>query len=449
MHYYDLRAGRVPLPAPAPGYDPAGDAAHLFPTGLSSPATSPISGLQILDSLGEGHRFVVRIPDDWNGDLIACGTPATRSEFANDAIFGDFALARGYAFASSNKGIPYNATVEAVCVTPDPTLAYPVPFDANGMRELGLVVRFGALWPKAISVRAWHEDLAKLIVAAKAHVRTAKGREPKRTFALGLSNGGGQVRYLLERSPELVDGGVEWAGVYWSAEDNILSYLPRFLQLMPQYVRSGYRDKDVHDAIVASGFPPDRLQEVPGHRSLWDDHYANLVPHYADLTTFLFALLLDPRAESWVGPNPNVPNPVSGARGGGPLNATALALPAARADYVPSPEAKSAIGDFAFSGALERPLVGIAGTADVFITPQHHAAPYLDAVRSAGRADRYRQFLVDGGPHVDAYVAYGYGLRPQLPFAWRAFDLMLAMVEGESLERREDAALISDPSDIR
>jgi len=449
MHHPDLRSGHVPLPAPGPGYDPAGDAAHLVKMGTPSPASAPIPGTQLLDSLGRGQRFVVRVPDDWNGDLVVCGTPATRSEFANDTIFGDYAMARGYAFASSNKGIPYNGILEPSSATPDQSSAYPIPFDIEGLRQNGMVVRFGALWPNVVPVRTWHEDLGAIVRAAKEHVRAVTRKAPKRTYAAGLSIGGGQVRWLLEREPELVDGGLEWASVYWSPDENILGYLPEFIRAMPAYVRSGYRDAGAHEAIVAAGFPPDRIQANSAHPSLWDDHYSRLAPFYADLTTFAFAKLLDSKADSWCGDPPNVTNPVTGASEGGPCNARDLALPAARAAYLPSRAAKRAIAEFAHSGQIERPLIGIAGTADMFVTPQHNFEPYLRAVRAAGRGDRYWQYLVEGGPHVDGYAALGYGLQPQLPFVWHAFDQLVRLVaDGERPAGAGTARLVRKPNEI-
>jgi hypothetical protein len=418
----------VPLPEPGPGYDPAGDALQLFAPGLTSPARSPIPGVQILDSFGEGSRFVVRVPDDWNGKLAVCGTPATRSEYANDLNLGDYLLARGYAFASSNKGLPFNGIVEPAARTPDRGTVYPVPFNLYGMRSSGSVVRFGSMSPRRVPVGEWHEDMARLTRAARSHVRTVTGRQPRRTYALGLSMGGGQVRWLLERHPELADGGVEWAAVHWSPQNSILDYLPTFLKAMPDYVRSGFRDAGARAAIEAAGFPPDRLQDDPAHPSLWNDHYANLSPFYADVTTFMFAMLLDPELTSDAGDPPNVADPVTG-EAAGETNARGFALPEARRHYVPSAAARAEIAGFGQTGSLERPMISIAGEADVFVTPQRNATSYLEAVRAAGRGDRYWQYLVRNGTHVDAYASYGYGLQPMLPFVWAAIERLERVVE--------------------
>jgi len=403
----DLRFGFAPLPEPVPGYDPAGDARAIAAASVPSPASDPIPGRQLFESLGPGHRFVVRVPDAWNGKLAACGTPATRSECASDAVLGDFLLSRGYAYVASNKGIRYNAIAAPLGTAGSAPLDYLVPFDSATAPAGTIALHLGALDSGATPLGKWHEDLADVIVAARDLVASLTGRPPSRTYALGLSIGGGQVRWLLEQRPELADGGIEWAAVHWRPQENILAYLPAFLRLMPAYVASGYRDRDVHDAIVAAGFPPDRVTMAENgapSRSLWDAHYSALPPYYSDLTTFLFAKLLDGHSD--------------------------VATLETRASYVPSDSARAAIEPFAHTGRIERPLIGIAGEADVFITPLRNALPYLELVRAARRADRYWQYLVADGTHVDSYTSLGWNLRPLAPFVWKAFEKLVAIVEG-------------------
>jgi alpha-beta hydrolase superfamily lysophospholipase len=419
----DLRFGAAPLPEPFPGYDPGGDAAALILPGTPSPARLPIPGVQYAGSLGHGQRFFVSVPRDWNGKLAVCGTPAMRSEHANDAILGDYLLARGYAYAAGNKAIPYNAVIEPPADSPCPELSYVTPFPLGELAPGSASFRFGALYPERGSLTAWHEDLAAVIRAATEVVQGVNGRAPARTYALGLSMGGGQVRWLLERHPELVDGGLEWAAVYWTPQRNILAYLPAFLRHMPAYVASGYRDRAAHDAIVAAGFPPDRLQPEGPVVSLWDAHYSKVPPFYGDLTSFAFGKLLDPGAD--------------------------LATLEARAAYVPGEAVRRALEPMAHSGAIGRPLISIAGEADVFITPEHNAQTYLEAVRSAGAGDRYWQYIVRGGPHVDSFAAFGWQLQPQLPFAWAAFERLERLVEhGELPAGAGSARQVGEPREI-
>jgi hypothetical protein len=397
----DLRFGHAPLPDPFPGYDPAGDARALAAAGGRIYATSPIPGREFRGSTPAGGRAFLRVPDAWNGRLVVCGTPATRSEHANDAIFGDYLLARGYAYACSNKGIPFNARV--IAAADAGPRAYVIPFPFGDTVPGTAAMTFGALEPKPVPVAAWHDDYVRLVRAAADTLALATGRRPERTYALGLSIGGGQVRSLLENHAELVDGGVEWAAVFWSDRHTFVRYLPAFLRAMPAYVESAFRDRAAHDEIVRAGFPPDRLQDGP-FPSLWNAHYAAVPPFYNDLTMFLFPAILD-------------------------LAAAPLAELAARAAYEPTPDAERSIASVAHTGRIGKPLIGIAGDADVFITPQHNFDPYRDAVRGADRSERYGQFEIAGGTHVDGYASLGWHLQPQLPFVLRAFEALVAHVE--------------------
>jgi len=181
--------------------------------------------------------------------------------------------------------------------------------------------------------------------------------------------------------------------------------LPGFLRAMPRYVASGYRDRDAHDEIVALGFPADLTQEDPSHPSLWADYYSNAFPFYNDVTTFLYARLLDAQSPDAFGLE-------------------------ARAAYVPSESVRTKVTTLSHSGALQRPLIGVAGSADMFVVPEHHQSGYAAAVRAAGAAQNYDGYLIEGGTHVDGYVGFGYGLQAQLPFAWAAFDRLVRIVEG-------------------
>ncbi|MDF8266063.1 hypothetical protein P4R38_17580, partial [Luteipulveratus sp. YIM 133296] len=49
-------------------------------------------------------QFVIRIPDHWNGKLVISGAPGVRAQYANDFIISDWALSKGYVFASTAKG---------------------------------------------------------------------------------------------------------------------------------------------------------------------------------------------------------------------------------------------------------------------------------------------------------------------------------------------------------
>ncbi len=419
----DLRFGRCPTPPARPGFDPIGEAKALITYGTRSPAAEPIPGRQI--GLEHGAtRWLVRVPAAWNGDLVVAGTPATRSEYANDAIWGDYLLARGYAFATSNKGVPYNAITEPLAASPAPDRVYLIPFDLAGFASKKLTYRMGALEPAKVGIASWDEDFTALTVFAKEILP----RRPARTYAVGFCNGGAQVRTLLERHPDLVDGGIDWSGPYWSPERSFTDYMPAFLRAMPAYVASGFTDPAARAAIERAGYPPDRRQTGP-HPSLWFEYYACQPTFYTDVTVFLYALLVDPDVVSAPPAEGCAPNEQDPVRLPGTCRGAGLHSPAARAAYVPSPRARAAIRAFAQTGAIGKPLISIAGASDVFITPRNNAEPYLDAVVAQGCGANYWQYLVQDANHMDAFVRLGYGLQPQLPFAWAAFEQLVGIVE--------------------
>jgi pimeloyl-ACP methyl ester carboxylesterase len=339
--------------------------------------------------------------------------------------------------------------VETIANSQSPTTAFPIPFDLAGLETARETFRFGALTPGKIPIEEWNDDFFRLTVGAQLYL-DATFKHPTHTYAVGLSNGGAQVRSLLERYPGIVDGGVDWSGVYWSPSASILDYLPKFLAAMQAYVASGFSDANAAAAIVAAGYPSD-LRGAAGHPSLWFEYYANQPSFYADLTTFAYALLVDPQATSSVEPNGCTPNAMNPTQLPGTCDATGLADPKVRASYVPSSAARGAIASFAHTGRIRKPLISIAGPADMFITYPNNATPYLKAVNAAGGGSRYWQYLVQGGTHVDPFAnsTWGYGLQPQLPFAWAAFNRLVTIVEqGAKPPGAGTQQTVSSPSQI-
>ena len=107
----------------------------------------------------------------------ARSTPTTSSS-------ADWVLARGYAFAATDKGNT------GAALLPDGRR----PGDA---------------------IAEWNDRVTQLTVAAKAVVAQRYGRAPRRTYMAGISNGGYLVRWQLENRPGLYDGGVDWEGTLW------------------------------------------------------------------------------------------------------------------------------------------------------------------------------------------------------------------------------------------
>ncbi|RFU41019.1 tannase/feruloyl esterase family alpha/beta hydrolase [Actinomadura logoneensis] len=209
----------------ASGHTVPADWAGLTPKDL--PVPSGVPGVQIdgyfPDSSttntdhGWNHdaQFVIRLPEHWNGGLVVSGTPGVRGQYANDRAIGDWVLARGYAFAATDKG---NTGVE---------------FYKDGRKP-------------GDALAEWNFRLTQLTRAAKKVVQQRYREKPRRTLVTGMSNGGYLVRWQLENHPELYDGGVDWEGTLWRTDGpNLFTFLPPALRGYPQ-------DKE---AVVKAGFP--------------------------------------------------------------------------------------------------------------------------------------------------------------------------------------------------
>ncbi|WP_021597632.1 tannase/feruloyl esterase family alpha/beta hydrolase [Actinomadura welshii] len=178
-------------------------------------------------------QFVIRLPDRWNGGLVVAGSPGNRRQYANDFTISDWALAKGYAFAATDKG---NTGTE---------------FFKDGRRP-------------GDAVAEWNDRVTQLTRAAKKVVAKRYGRFPRRTYAAGISNGGYLVRWQLENHPELYDGGIDAEGTLWRANGpNLFTYLPSVLRAYPSYAATG--DPAAHKALLKAGL-------APGSEFLWPFH---------------------------------------------------------------------------------------------------------------------------------------------------------------------------------
>ncbi|MFI6500509.1 tannase/feruloyl esterase family alpha/beta hydrolase [Nonomuraea typhae] len=229
--------------------DPA-DWSGLHPAGTVNPTGVP--GIQIdgyfpdtstgNTTRGWNHdsQFVIRLPENWNGGLVVSGTPGNREQYANDFTISDWVLAKGYAFAATDKGNVGPA------------------FHTDGRRP-------------GDAIAEWNHRVTQLTLAAESVTRQRYGRPPATTLMAGISNGGYLVRWQLENRAWLYDGGLDWEGTLWRVNgDNLLDFLPTALKHGP----------------AAAGFPQESEFLWPFHRQ-----------YYWELTQQLYQKELDPSYE--------------------------------------------------------------------------------------------------------------------------------------------------------
>ncbi|WP_208542966.1 tannase/feruloyl esterase family alpha/beta hydrolase [Nocardioides euryhalodurans] len=319
-------------------------------------------------------QFVIRLPDRWNGKVVVSGAPGTRTQYAGDFVFSDWLVARGYAYAMTDKG--NNGA----------------SFHADG-EEPG------------DAVAEWNRRVTQLTRATRAVVEQKYGRAARRTYAMGISNGGYLVRWQLENRPGLYDGGVDWEGtLYRGAPPNLLTYLPDALTHYPEYAATG--DRAAFDAMVDAGFHP-------RSEFTWDFHYS----YYWDLTQRLYREEFDPSYDG------DLVAGVPFCRNG---------TPACDADYeyAERPGARRAMAKVALTGDVRRPMLTLHGTLDALLPIRTDSDVYRPMIQGRGRADLHRYYRIRGGTHVDSlHGVHGDRVRPLLPCARRAFVRLDAWVE--------------------
>ncbi|HEX2177288.1 MAG TPA: tannase/feruloyl esterase family alpha/beta hydrolase [Nocardioidaceae bacterium] len=369
----------------ASGHTDPNDWAGLHAPGTENPSGVP--GIQIdgyfpdTSTFNQHHgwdhdsQFVLRLPDDWNGGLVVSGAPGVRTQYANDFIIGDWVLARGYAFASTDKGNSSSS------------------FYTDGNRP-------------GDAIAEWHRRVSELAVAAKHAVKTRYRQEPQRTYMFGISNGGYLTRWQLENRPDLFDGGVDWEGTLFTAPGpHLLTYLPAALEHYPAYAATG--DDAAHDAMIAAGFQP-------GSEFLWPYHYSV----YWDLTQRIYREELDPAYDGDL-------------QAGIPFCQSGTPNCDADYDYAARPEAvHEAMRRVSLDGDLERPMLTLHGTRDALLPIRTDSDVYDAMIDRAGASDLHRYYRVEDGTHVDSlYATYPDRLRPLLPCAREAFAALEGWVE--------------------
>ena len=371
----------------ATGHTVPADYAGLTAAGTANPTGVP--GIQVdgyfpdtstsNTNHGWNHdsQFVLRLPEHWNGGLIVTGAPGVRRQYANDFAISDWVLARGYAFAATDKG---NTGVT---------------FYRDGARPGDAVLE-------------WNLRVTQLTVAAKAAVALRYGKLPRRTYATGVSNGGYLTRWQLENVPWLYDGGVDWEGTLFRADGpNLLTYLPKALRAYPRYVAGDAGSALAHAEMIEAGF-------APGSEPLWAFHYQV----YWDLTQRIYREEFDP---GWDG----------ALEAGIPFCASGTPNCDADYDYFSRPaEVGQAVARVQLTGRIGKPMLTLHGTLDSLLPPATDSDVYTRLIASQGRGRLHRYYVVADGNHVDGlYDAFPTVVRPILPCYRDAFAALEAWVD--------------------
>src|SRR6184192_1856180 len=221
-----------------------------------TPITRVVPGIQLDariadDPTGEA-RFLLRLPAAWNGSLVVAGASGTRSEFNGDFAWSDYVVQQGYAYASQNKGV-LNLRITGI--------GLPTPPTANSCRlnpASPIWVEFYDNDP-AKPFTQWTQYMLATATLAQQAAKVNYQHYPRRTYAVGTSNGGYQVRRALEEAPDLFDGGVDWEGTFVDpSANNLLATLPPAIHNFPAYAASDFdANGPAAQAIRAAGYPPD------------------------------------------------------------------------------------------------------------------------------------------------------------------------------------------------
>jgi hypothetical protein len=410
--------------------------------------TQVVSGYEatgILDRKGRRQWITFKVPDAWNGRLVVCGTPGFRNEYANEAIFVPWLLEAGYAVISGNKGLE-SSWVDMLAGT-HPT-------------------------------QHWGQMMHDMAKWASFRLVAAMWRFPRRIYAVGLSNGGYQVRRALEidinhrRWRRLFDGGLDWSGTYFADarmldrngdgkvsvkeydEANTLvgsmdvatltmgwAYAPDTLTTPAQYA---HRYPTAHDEMEAVGFNVESAIFWGYYNTNFDYYQYHGLPEwrgvgYNNLTSYVYRAELLGHDPVQSAPyscfsdvnNPDDPPPLyqwleKAGYGGWTEESIQWALANAN------------------TAEFKVPMITVVGNADGLLALNAHSAAYYEAVKKYGKKRLYRQYLIDNGPHVDAHadgeVDFDFNgiwgdegaqneLTPMQAYAQRAFAYLVNWVE--------------------
>jgi pimeloyl-ACP methyl ester carboxylesterase len=408
---------------PGGGFTPFTDRGVISPAQAANrtPITKAVPGVQLdawlTDDPAGQARLLIRLPDTWNGNLVVAGASGTRSEFNGDFAWSDYVIQKGYAYASQNKGVLNLSVVSASSTTPP--ISDPTPCRLNPL--LGFWVHFYDNDPLKPFTQ-WTQYMIEAAQLARVAVKGAYNHYPTRTYAVGTSNGGYQVRRAVEEAPDLFDGGVDWEGTFVNPDGpNILIDLPPAIENWPGYLSSGFNPSSPEaENIIGAGYPPDIVNAPSLLGSLWGNYWNQ----FWEVTQCQWQKRFDP---DWQTYNDGLGD-ITGTGGYDYLARIAL-----------DPSIAAGVATVATSGKIKKPLITVAGTLDALLPIKRGARAYealVNASRKGNnnqRASQYRLYEIQNGNHIESYKDRAAFAFPQLefiePHAQKAFDLLVAHVE--------------------
>jgi hypothetical protein len=310
-------------------------------------------------------------------------------------------LTKGYAYASQNKGVLnlYLVSLASATQPANDPLACRLNPDSQTW------VHFYDNDPQKPFIE-WAKYMVVTTSLAQQTARAAYGGFPQRTYAVGTSNGGYQVRRAMEMLPFIFDGGVDWEGTFVDANGpNILIDLPPAIKNLPAYVASNFDpNSPAAQAILAAGFPPDIVnRNVTPPDSMW----ARYSGQFWEVTACQWQERFDPTYPTYTSGLGNY-------------------------DYLARigvPGVFAGVAAIATTGKIARPLITVAGTMDALLPIKRQARAYEAAVNSNGLGAQYRLYEVQNGNHIESYVNFYPQLVTIQPYAQKAFDLLVDAVE--------------------